>query len=202
MNSKYHFFLLIYLFVLGVWSFIDRSDTVIWIMEAIPAIIAVALLVWTYNSFRLTNVSYTCIAIFSSILLIGAHYTYAEVPLFNTIRDNFDLSRNHFDRVGHFFQGFTPAIVTRELLLRTSPLRPSKWLIALILMSCLGISGAYELIEWIAAEFSGQTADAFVSMQGDVWDAQKDMALALLGATISLLTLSRLQNKQLARICP
>ena len=183
--------------LVGVWSFIEPRDRVIWWLEALPALVAAILLAATYRHFRFTDLAYGLICLHAIILLVGAHYTYAEVPPFNWLRDSFDLSRNHYDRVGHFAQGFVPAIVARELLVRTSPLRPGKWLFAIIVIVCLGISGAYELIEWLAAEISGEGASAFLATQGDVWDTQKDMAMATLGATLALSALGGVHDRAL-----
>ena len=131
---------------------------------------------------------------------MGAHYTYALVPLFDWIRDAFGFSRNHYDRLGHFAQGFVPAIIARELLIRTSPLRPSRWLFVIITLSCLGISAAYELIEWFTAVATGEAATAFLGTQGDPFDTQADMAMALTGAITAQLLLSRLHDRQLAAL--
>ena len=180
-----------------VWSYIDPKDRLTWWLEALPAIIAVVILLATRRPFPLTGLAYALIWIHCVILLVGAHYTYAEVPAFNWLRDTFDLSRNHYDRVGHFAQGFVPAIVARELLIRLTPLRPGGWLFAIVTLSCLGISAAYELIEWAAAAATGEAADAFLATQGDVWDTQKDMALALIGAALAQLTLGRLHDRQI-----
>ena len=184
----------------AVWSAIEPHDRLTWWMEALPALIAGVLLVVTYKRFRFTDIVYGLIFLHAVILLVGAHYTYAQVPAFSWLRDAYDLSRNHYDRVGHFAQGFVPAMVARELLLRTSPLRRGGWLFAIIVMSCLGISAAYELIEWIAAEVSGEAATAFLGTQGDDWDTQKDMALALVGAFTALLALSRWHDRMLTRL--
>ncbi len=134
------------------------------------------------------------------ILMIGGHYTYAEMPLFNWLRDSFDLARNHYDRLGHVAQGFIPAIITREILLRTSPLKPGKWLFFLTTCVCLAISAFYEMIEWWVAVGSGDNAVAFLATQGDVWDTQWDMFLALCGALSSQLLLRRWHDSQLAEI--
>lgn len=188
--------------LLGVtlWSAINPADRLTWWMEALPVLIAVPLLAATYSRFPLTGLAYALIWVHCLILLVGAHYTYAEVPLFNWLRDAFDMARNHYDRVGHFAQGFVPAIIARELLLRTSPLRPGRWLFTIVVLSCLGISAAYELIEWAAAALTGEAADAFLGTQGDQWDTQKDMALALIGAVSAQLLLSRLHDRQIAAL--
>ncbi len=188
--------------LLGViaWSYINPADALTWWLEAIPALGAIVLLVLTRKRFPLTPLAYFLIWIHCVILLVGAHYTYAEVPLFNWLRDALDLARNHYDRLGHFAQGFVPAIVARELLIRTSPLAPGRWLFAIVTLGCLGISAAYELIEWAAAELSGEAAAAFLATQGDIWDTQKDMALALIGAIAAQLLLARFHDRQIARL--
>lgn len=192
-----HLFLLITLIAIFAWSLIKPNDFFTWWLEALPAIIGIGLLLIFYNRFRFTNLVYILVWIHAIILLIGAHYTYAEMPLFNWIRDTFELSRNHYDRVGHIAQGFIPAIIARELLIRTSPLRKGGWLFFIILSICLAISAAYELIEWLAAITTDDGAVEFLATQGDVWDTQKDMALCLIAAAVSLLSLSRIHDKQL-----
>jgi len=165
-----------------------------------PVIIGVPILVATYRRFPLTSLAYVLIWLHAIILMVGGHYTYAEMPLFNWIRDAFALSRNHYDRVGHFAQGFVPAILAREVLLRTSPLRAGKWLFFLVCCVSLAISAFYELVEWWAALLtSPETGTAFLGTQGDVWDTQWDMALALVGAICSQLFLGRLHDAQLTR---
>jgi putative membrane protein len=183
-----------------IWSAIDPYDVPTWWMEAAPVFIALPLLIATYRRFPLTPLLYLLIAFHMFILLVGAHYTYARVPAFDVIRDLFDHSRNHFDRLGHFIQGFVPAMIARELLLRTSPLQPGSWILVIIVLSCLGISALYELLEWLAAAIAGEGAAQFLGTQGDMWDTQKDMALAGLGAILALLTLSRLHDRQLSRL--
>lgn len=182
-----------------VWSGISPYNYVTWAQEVLPVVIAVPLLLLTYKKFRLTNLLYVLIAIHCVILLIGGHYSYARVPGLEWMNVIAGATRNSFDGVGHFAQGFVPAIVARELLLRTSPLASGKWLFALIIFSCLGISALYELIEWVVAIYSGESAEDFLGTQGDEWDTQKDMALALLGAVIALLSLSKIHDKQLAQ---
>jgi putative membrane protein len=182
------------------WSAVAPLDRTTWYMEAAPVFIALPLLLATHRRFPLTPLLASLIALHAAVLLIGAHYTYAEVPLFSWLRDAYGLGRNHYDRVGHFMQGFVPAIVIRELLLRTSPLRTGKWLFAIVVFSCLGFSALYELSEWLAAVVMGSAADAFLGTQGDVWDTQWDMFLAGVGAVVSLLALSRLHDRQLKKI--
>lgn len=197
MRKSYPLVLLVLVLAVFVWSGIQPRDRLTWAMEAAPVVIGLALLLPTCRRFPLTPLLYGLIAFHCVILMIGAKYTYAEVPLFNWLRDAFDLTRNHYDRVGHFVQGFVPAILAREILLRTSPLRPGKWLFFLVVCACLAFSAFYELIEWQAAVALGSGADAFLATQGDPWDTQKDMALALLGSILAQLLLRRAHDRQL-----
>lgn len=183
-----------------VWSGIGPRDGFTWFLEVAPVLIALPLLSLTYHRFPFTPLAYGLMAIHAAILMVGGHYTYAEMPLFNWLRDTLDLARNHYDRVGHVAQGFIPAIVARELLLRRSPLEPGKWLFFLVTCACLAISAFYEMIEWWVAVASGDEAVAFLATQGDVWDTQWDMFLALLGALSSQLLLGRWHDRQLARM--
>jgi putative membrane protein len=180
-----------------VWSAIHPHDYFTWFLEVVPALIGGAILLATFRRFRFTNLVYVLIFLHAVILMIGGHYTYAEVPVGNWLRDTFHLSRNHYDRLGHLAQGFVPAMIVRELLLRTSPLHRGKWLSTIVIGVCLGISAAYELFEWAVAEATGQAADAFLGTQGDPWDTQWDMFCCLCGSILSLLLLSRLHNRQL-----
>ncbi len=191
--------LLLVLLIIFIWSWINPYDRLTWWLEAFPAGLAVVLLGSTIRRFRFTDLVYCLIAIHAIILLISAHYTYARMPVFDYIRTALELERNHYDRLGHFVQGFVPAMVARELLLRTSPLKPGKWLFALIVLSCAGISALFEVFEWQVAAISGAAADAFLALQGDVWDTQKDMLLATIGAAMALWLLSPLHDRQLAR---
>lgn len=180
-----------------VWSGIHPHDYFTWLLEVLPVLIAVPLLIATRTRFTFTPLAYTLIALHCVILMVGGHYTYAEMPLFNWLRDTFELARNHYDRLGHFAQGFVPAIVAREILLRSTPLQPGKMLFFLVVSVCLAISAAYELVEWGVAIGSGDDAVAFLATQGDVWDTQKDMALALIGSIVAQLLLSRWHDRQL-----
>ncbi len=182
------------------WSGYQPKDTFTWFLEVLPVLIALPLLLLTGRSFPLTPLVYALLTLHGVILMIGGHYTYAEMPLFNWLRDTFELSRNHYDRLGHVAQGFIPAIVTREILLRRSPLKPGKWLFFLTTTVCLAISAFYEMIEWWVAVGSGDEAVAFLATQGDVWDTQWDMFLALCGALSSQLLLGRRHDRQLAEI--
>jgi putative membrane protein len=197
--TRYPLSLLLVVMLVALWSFISPYGRFTWVLESFPVFIAAPLLIYTHKKFCLTNLAYTLIALHAMILLIGGHYTYAEMPLFNWLRDSFDLSRNYYDRLGHLVQGFVPAIIIRELLLRTSPLRSGKWVFVIIVFSCLGISALYELLEWAVSELTGEAAEAFLGTQGDVWDTQKDMFCAGIGAVCALVFLSRRHDKELAR---
>jgi len=194
-----HIFLLISLLPIFVWSLIEPYDLFTWVLEALPVIIGLAILIPLYNRFRLTTLTYLLIWLHAIILLIGAHYTYARMPLFNWIQDAFELSRNHYDRLGHFMQGFVPAIIAREVLLRTSPLRKGKWLFFIVVCICLAISAAYELFEALVAVTCADGAVDFLAIQGDIWDTQNDMAFCLAGAVLSLLLLGRVHDSLLLR---
>ncbi len=183
-----------------VWSAISPHDRFTWVLEVAPALLALPIVLGTYARFPLTPLVYTLIALHACVLMVGGKYTYAEVPLFNWLRDDWHLARNYYDRLGHFMQGFVPAIITRELLLRTSPLRRGKWLTVLVVCVCLAISALYELVEWRVAVATGSAADAFLGTQGDPWDTQWDMCLALIGASVALVLLSRLHDRQLAAL--
>ncbi|MGA1871186.1 MAG: DUF2238 domain-containing protein [bacterium] len=191
---------LIIFFSLLVWSGVKPHDFFTWFLEVLPALIALIILFITYKYFKFTRFVYWLILIHAIILMVGGHYTYAQVPLFNWIRDAFNLTRNHYDKVGHFVQGFIPAIIVREILIRKSPLKPGKWLFFIVVSICLAVSAFYELIEWWVALATGSAAEAFLGTQGYVWDTQSDMALALLGAILALIFLSRYHDKCLAGI--
>lgn len=184
-----------------IYSSIDPvADRLTWFMETVPVMIAIPILLLTHKNFPLTVISIRFIAIFAIILIVGGHYTYAENPLFNWIQDSFDLARNHYDRMGHFVQGIVPALITRELLLRTTLLQRGKWLFFLVSAVSLAISACYEFIEWWAAVINAQAAEAFLGTQGDNWDTQWDMFLALSGSIIAQLSFARTQDKQLREL--
>jgi len=185
------------LLVLSGWSPHDRTT---WILEVAPILIGVPLLVASRAGFPLTPLLYRLLFLHAVILILGAHYTYARVPLGFWFQDLLDLSRNHYDRLGHFAQGFIPAILAREILLRRSPLRPGGWTFFLALCICLAFSAFYELIEWWAAVIGGEAADSFLGTQGDVWDTQWDMFLCLIGALVSLTLLRAPHDRELARL--
>jgi len=183
-----------------IWSGINPKDQFTWFLEVIPAVIGVLVLALTYKSFRLTPLLYILILIHCIILMIGGHYTYAEVPLFDYLKDVFSFSRNNYDKVGHFAQGFVPALIAREIILRKNIVQGVGWQALFIVSFCLAFSAFYELIEWWVALASGENAEAFLGTQGYVWDTQSDMGLALLGAITALVTLSKLHNRQLVQV--
>lgn len=183
-----------------IWSGINPKDQFTWFLEVLPALIGAVALALTYRSFRLTPLLYILILFHCLILMIGGHYTYAEVPLFDHIRDIFDSSRNNYDKVGHFVQGFVPAIITREIVLRKKIIKGNAWQFFFIVSFCLAFSAFYELIEWWVALATGEGAEAFLGTQGYVWDTQSDMGFAMLGAIIALTTLSKLHDKQLKAV--
>ena len=197
-KQKIHFcFLLTVLALIFIWSAIHPYDYFTWFLEVSPVIIALPILVFTYKKFPLTPLLYLLILLHAIILMVGGHYTYAEVPVFNWLRDTFDLSRNYYDRVGHFAQGFVPAMIAREILLRKNIVKKSGWLFFIVCCICLAISASYEFIEWWVAVASGEGADAFLGTQGDVWDTQWDMFIALIGAILAQILLSNRHDKQL-----
>jgi putative membrane protein len=183
---------------LGV-SAVGPFDRFTWFLEVAPVLIAMPLLFLTAPNFPLTSLAYRLIAVHALILIYGGHYTYEHTPLGNWAREAFDFSRNHYDRVGHFAQGFIPAIITREILRRCVPLPSGAWLFFLCSCVCLAISACYEFIEWWTAIAAGEGAQAFLGTQGDIWDTQWDMFLALTGAMVAQLTLSRVHDRQLLR---
>lgn len=185
-----------------IWSGIAPTDRATWWAEAAPVLIGVPILLATFRRHPLTPLLYALIAVHCVILVIGARYTYAEVPLGFWMQEWFGFDRNHYDRIGHFAQGFVPAILAREVLLRATPLRRGGWLFYLVLCVCLSFSAFYELVEWVAAETAGEGAEAFLGTQGDEWDAQKDMLLALIGAIAAQVMLARVHDRQLARVAP
>ena len=183
--------------VIFAWSAIRPYDYFTWLLEVTPAILGLIILAATYRRFRFTTLVYGLIWAHAVILLIGGHYTYAREPVFNWIRNNWHLSRNYYDRVGHFAQGFVPALVAREVLLRQRVVKRGGWLIFIVLSICLALSALYELVEWGVAQAYGSKATDFLGTQGDVWDTQEDMATALVGAALALLTLSRFHDSRL-----
>ena len=194
----------IILLILGavflIISGIGPYDRATWWMEVAPVLIVVPILVATGKRFPLTPLAYRLIFVHSLILMLGGHYTYARVPLGFWVQDLLDLTRNHYDRLGHLAQGFVPAIIVREVLLRTSPLHRGKWLFFLVTCVCLAVSACYEFVEWWAALLGGEAADAFLGTQGDPWDTQWDMFLAFIGAMTAQLLLGSLHDRELAEL--
>ncbi|MFG2944006.1 DUF2238 domain-containing protein [Streptomyces adustus] len=183
--------------VLSGWQPRDRTT---WFLETVWVFVGLPLVLLTWRRFPLTGLLCALLAAHSLVLALGGHYTYAQVPLGDWVRDAFGLDRNPYDRFGHLMQGFVPAVLVRELLVRTSPLRGSRWLAPLTVCACLAFSALFEMFEWAAAEIGGHSADAFLATQGDVWDTQWDMFCALIGATVSVLLLGRVHDRQLAAL--
>jgi putative membrane protein len=180
-----------------IWSAISPHDRFTWLLEVIPVIIGVPVLILIYPSFRMTPLIYVLVALHAVVLMVGGKYTYAEVPLGFWMERWFGFTRNHYDRIGHFLQGFVPAMVLREILIRRSPARGSHWLSFFVVCVCLALSAFYELIEFWVAVSTGGAADLFLGTQGDPWDTQFDMMFALIGAATAILLLSRWHNRQL-----
>ena len=185
-------------FLVLLWSGISPHDRFTWILEVFPAILGLGILIATCKQFQFTKLAYWLMLVHAIILMIGGHYTYAEVPLFNWIRDEFHLGRNHYDKVGHFAQGFIPAIIVREILIRKSPIKHGKWLSFMVICVSLALSATYEFFEWWISEITGTAAEAFLGTQGYVWDTQSDMFMALLGAITALSLLSRAHDRALS----
>ena len=179
------------------WSAVNPHDYPTWFLEVFPAVLGAAVMWATRDRYPLTRLAYMLILIHCIILMVGGHYTYAEVPLFDWIRDEFGQARNNYDKLGHFVQGFIPAIVAREIVIRNKVFNSARWRDFFIVCFCLGFSAFYELIEWWVALLSEEAADSFLGTQGYIWDTQSDMAYALVGAVLALLLLGRVHDKQL-----
>jgi len=188
-------------FAVLAWSVITPHDYFTWFLEAVPALIVFVVLAVTYRRFPLTALAYGLILIHCLILFLGAHYTYAEVNTFRFVRDFFGWQRNSYDKLGHFAQGFVPAIVAREILIRNAVVNCRGWLNLFVISICLSSSALYELFEWAVAVVSGDSAESFLGTQGYVWDTQSDMGMALLGALLALVFLAGIHDKQLAIFC-
>lgn len=202
MSRRYHSALLIVFWAIMLWSAINPKDQFTWFLEVLPALIGFIVIVATYKRFPLTDLVYTLIVIHATILCVGGHYTYAEVPLFDWVRDTFGQSRNNYDKVGHFAQGFIPAIIVRELFIRKNVVSIARWRNFLIVAVCLAMSAFYEFFEWFVAAGTGEAADAFLGTQGYVWDTQSDMLYATIGAVAALVLLSRVHDRQLVTMLP
>ena len=191
-------FLLIY-FIVFIWSSINPEDYFTWFLEVVPAIIALIILTFTYKNFKFTPLVYSLILIHSIILMVGGHYTYSEVPLFDFIKDVFNHDRNNYDKLGHFAQGFIPAMVAREIIIRKNIINIEAWRNFFIVCFCLGFSAFYELIEWWVAILSNDSANDFLGTQGYIWDTQSDMAWALFSSIIALILLRKYHDNQLKK---
>ncbi|MFJ7736989.1 DUF2238 domain-containing protein [Lysinibacillus sp. NPDC097287] len=197
-HSKIHLTLLAIVSIVFIWSVIKPAAYLDWLAEVSPAVIILCIVITTYNKFRFTTFSYCIIALLSILTFIGGHYTYSEVPLFNWIKEEFDLHRNNYDRFGHFLKGLS-AIVVREILLAFTPLTKGAWLSGITISIVLAIAALYEIIEWLSTKISkgGKTSKDFLGMQGDKWDAQWDMSLAFVGAVLTLVIFSKIHDKLL-----
>ncbi len=198
--SNLHKLLAILFFIGFIWSGIYPKDQFTWIMEVFPAVIGFGILAATYKRFRFTDLVYTFILVHCWILFIGGHYTYAEMPLFNWIRDTFGQARNNYDKVGHFFQGFVPALIARELLVRLEVVKSRGWLAVIVVSLCATISVLYEFLEWGVAVGTGEAADAFLGTQGYVWDTQSDMLYAVIGATVAVIFMSKFHDAAMKKL--
>jgi putative membrane protein len=199
-TSRTNLALLVTVAAVIFWSGWRPYDRFTWWLEVSPGLAGIAILLATYRRFRFTTFCYALIALHICVLCVGGHYTYARVPLFDWLRPIFAWQRNHYDRLGHLMQGLVPAIIAREVLIRLKIVNRRKWIPFLVISICLGISAFYELIEWWTATLTGSAANDFLGSQGDVWDTQSDMCLALIGAVSALLFLSYFHNRALEKI--
>lgn len=203
MNSRIsplHLLLLFATALVFAWSAWRPYDRLTWWLETIPGLVGAIILIATYSRFRFSTLVYTLIALHICILCVGGHYSYARVPLFEWLKPVFGWHRNHYDRLGHFVQGFVPALIARELFVRRAVIRSRGWIFAVVVFVCLGISALYELIEWWTALASGSAATEFLATQGDIWDTQEDMFMALIGALCALVFMARWQDRQMRQL--
>ena len=187
-------------FAVFIWSAINPKDYFTWFLEVTPAMIALLILVFTYNKFRFTPLVYVLILIHCIILMVGGHYTYAQVPAFDFIKEFFNQDRNNYDKLGHVAQGFIPAIIAREIIIRKNIISIESWRNFFIVSFCLALSAFYELVEWWVAVFTGEGANDFLGTQGYIWDTQSDMFWALFGSVLALILLQNYHNKELANL--
>lgn len=200
-NRKIQIAVYIIIFLIAaIWSGYQSYEPWLWYLEAGICLVGLLVLIMTYKRFQFTNMTYIFILIHFIILFIGAHYSYARVPLFDWIKDWMDSDRNNYDKVGHFAQGFVPAMIARELLIRLDVIRKKSWIPFLVVCICLAISAFYELIEWWVGAFSEDGADDFLGTQGYVWDTQSDMFCAMIGAIVMLVFFAKIQDKQISKI--
>ena len=192
------YYILIILFFIGlISSAISPHDYFTWMLEVFPAIVGFIILAFTFKRFRFSYLTYCFILIHCFILFVGGHYTYAQVPLFNWVRDIFHQSRNNYDKVGHFAQGFIPAIIIREIYIRKNIIQKKSWIPFLTVVVCMAISMCYEFLEWFVSIASGSSGDSFLGTQGDVWDTQSDMLFATVGAICMVLFMSKMQDRNI-----
>ena len=201
MNRRLLWFCALLAPLLG-WSAVAPHDYFTWLLEVMPVFLGLPIALAVQRRFPLSSLLLVLLWLHSVILIVGGHYTYARVPLGDWAMEWFGWSRNNYDKLGHFAQGFVPAILVREILLRTSPLKGGKWLGFLVVSVCLAFSALYELMEWVVAVWSGSAADDFLGTQGYAWDTQTDMALALVGAVVALLLLTKAHDRSIAQVVP
>ncbi len=199
-TMKLIYSLLILIVLLLIWSAINPFDYFTWFLEVLPAVIGVIVLAFTYKRFRFTNLVYVLIFLHCVILIIGGHYTYAEVPLFDWIQDAFNQTRNNYDKVGHFAQGFVPAMITRELLIRKQVVNTNGWLNFIVVCIAMAISVTYEFIEWAVSLGTGEGGDSFLGTQGYIWDTQSDMLYASIGAILALVLFGKYHKRQIKEL--
>ena len=193
--------LLLAAIIITIWSAVRPKDYGVWFFELVVGFVGVFILVLTYRRFQFSNLVYVMVGIHFLVLALGAKYTYAEMPLFDWLRDVLALSRNHYDRVGHFAQGFFPAFIVREILVRKTSLTPGKMLTFLVVCVCLAMSAFWELLEWwMVIVFYPTEGPGWLGMQGDAWDAQQDMLMALMGASCTVVFFRRLHDRSMARL--
>ena len=197
---KFIYTLLVLILLLLIWSAINPHEYFTWFLEVLPAIIGVVILIATFNKFRFTNFVYVLIFIHCVILIIGGHYTYAEVPLFDWIQETLNQSRNNYDKVGHFAQGFVPAMITRELLIRKKVVNKTNWLNFIVVCIAMAISVTYEFIEWGVSLGTGEGGDAFLGTQGYIWDTQSDMLYATIGAILALIIFGKYHSSEIKKL--
>ncbi|MGG3466918.1 DUF2238 domain-containing protein [Neobacillus pocheonensis] len=199
-STSFHVLLLLVVIAVFIWSVYKPAGYIIWTMEVLPALVLLMVVLFTYKKFPLTTLSYFIIALLSILTFIGGHYTYSKVPLFNWIKDYFDLNRNNYDRFGHLLKGLL-AIVIREMFIRKSAIKKGPWLIFVILSTSLAISALYEIIEWLSTKIGkgGKPTKEFLGMQGDIWDSHWDMSLTFVGSILALLFLSKMHNTQIEK---
>jgi putative membrane protein len=199
-NKKFHLCLLVFVLIFWIWSAIDVQDTYLtWFLETLPLMIALPIMLFTYRKFPLTNLVYVLIALHALILMYGGHYSYANAPLGFWMEDWFGWTRNNYDKIGHFMQGFGPALYTREILMRTSPLKPGRWLAFISISVPLAFAALYEIFEWAASLSNPTDTEAFLGTQGYIWDTQTDMFLCLMGSIVALILLTKIHNGYLEK---